>query len=63
MNYKEMWNSKYEELALEKFGCEYWECTREQEDVLARLTDGATRDYMADLADSLKDEAKYREIK
>lgn len=63
MSYKEMWNAKYEELAWEKYDCDYWDCTPEQQDQLASLTDSATRDHFADMVDRATDEAKYRGLK
>ena len=60
MSHKEVWIAKYEELAQERYGCEYWELTKEQENELCRLADAAATDYFADLGDRLKDEAKYK---
>jgi hypothetical protein len=61
MDYKEIFQQRYEELAFELFGCEnYWDMTPEQEKLCGEKAMRATSDYLADRADELKDQAKYR---
>jgi hypothetical protein len=61
MDYKEIFQQRYEELAFELFGAEeYWKLTPEQQKLCGEKAMQATSDYLADRADQLADEAKYR---
>jgi hypothetical protein len=57
--YKDVWNEKYSELALELFDKEYWECSPEQIKVLDSKIQEVMRDWMADRIDAAGDRAKY----
>jgi hypothetical protein len=61
MDYKEIFQQRYEELAFELFGQDdYSKLTPEQEKLCGEKAMRATSDYLADRADELKDQAKYR---
>ena len=61
-DYKDWWNERYQELAFEKFGCEYYECTDDQRTELDRTMTDVVADHFADQIDRAKEERKYKEL-
>jgi hypothetical protein len=63
MDYKEIFQEKYEELAFELFGAEeYWKLTDEQSKVCGEKAMEAATDYYADLIDAAHERAKYQRL-
>ena len=62
-DYKDWFNERYAELAIEKYDREYWELSQAEQDELGRIVTGEATDYYADRIDAAHEEAKYRGIK
>lgn len=61
-DYKDAWNEKYAELALELFEKEYWECSKEETAMLDSKINGVMADWMGDRIDAAQDRAKYERL-
>ena len=48
-------------MALEKYGCEYWECSPAQRKELDKAINNWTADYVAERIDAAKERRKYEE--
>ena len=58
-DYKDAWNERYCELAMELFEKDYWDCSKDQLKILNDRINGVMADWVADHIDAAKDRAKY----
>jgi formyltetrahydrofolate synthetase len=56
---KELISNKAEEIALEKYGSEFYELTQEAQDEVWKLAEQEASDYLASLADAERERGKY----
>jgi len=56
---KDLIIDKADKLALEKYDCEFYELTAEQQDEVWKLARQEANDYLASLADAERERRKY----